>query len=209
MSKNGIALKGHLDRKDLTCLLDDVVQGFKDGTVCIRKGNEFLTLKPTEPLEFEIEAEVKKGKEKLVLELMWGNETDSVHSDEHGFICPVGPGKAANAASTKTPPPAGTTLSPSDERKAIAHAWSIKDDILGKVVHNDANEKVGTVEDLIVTHEKGMSYAIVGAGGFLGLAKHDVAIPVHQFVIKDKHIVLPGATKEAVKAMPAYKHAVT
>ena len=54
-----------------------------------------------------------------------------------------------------------------------------------------------------------MSYAIIGAGGFLGMGKHDVAIPVGQFKEdKDKgRIVLAGATKDALKAMPKFEYA--
>jgi len=51
-----------------------------------------------------------------------------------------------------------------------------------------------------------MSYAIVSTGGFLGMAKHDVVIPVNQFKIKAARISLPGATKESVKAMPEFKY---
>jgi len=54
---------------------------------------------------------------------------------------------------------------------------------------------------------KAVSYAIVGTGGFLGLAKHDVAIPVSQFKLVDKKLVLPGATKEALKAIPEFQYA--
>ena len=42
---------------------------------------------------------------------------------------------------------------------------------------------------------------------FLGLAKHDVAIPVSQFKLVDKKLVLPSATKEALKAIPEFQYA--
>jgi hypothetical protein len=47
-----------------------------------------------------------------------------------------------------------------------------------------------------------VSYAIVGAGGFLGVGKHDIAIPASQLKQQDGKFVLPGATKEAIKALP-------
>ena len=52
-----------------------------------------------------------------------------------------------------------------------------------------------------------MSYAIVGAGGFLGMGKHDVAVPVGQFKEDKGRIVLAGATKDALKAMPKFEYA--
>jgi hypothetical protein len=39
------------------------------------------------------------------------------------------------------------------------------------------------------------------------MGKHDVAIPVNQFKLVEGKIILPGATKDAVKAMPAFEYA--
>src|SRR5262245_1586460 len=101
-----------------------------------------------------------------------------------------------------------TTLGVSvEEVKAVALGWSAKKKILGKPVYNDKNEKIGVVDDLIITPDRSLSFAIIGAGGFLGMAKHDVAIPVGQFKDDKGKIVLPGATKDALKAMPKFEYA--
>jgi sporulation protein YlmC with PRC-barrel domain len=104
---------------------------------------------------------------------------------------------------------AGTTLLgvTVTELQEVTKGWSVKHTILGQPVYNDNKERVGTVDDLIVTPEKAISYAIVNAGGFLGLAKHNVAIPVSQFKLVDNKLVLPGATKEALKASPEFQYA--
>jgi sporulation protein YlmC with PRC-barrel domain len=94
-----------------------------------------------------------------------------------------------------------------EELKMVAVGWSAKKKILGKAVYNDKNEKIGTVDDLIITPEKSVSYAIIGAGGFLGMGKHDVAIPVGQFKEDKGKIVLAGGTKDALKAMPKFEYA--
>ncbi len=104
-------------------------------------------------------------------------------------------------------PVVGTIGVPADQISVLAKGWSIKKDIMSKDVFNDANEKVGVIEDIVVTPEKALSYAIVSTGGFLGMAKHDVAIPVNHFKVVNKRVMLPGATKEAVKAMPEFKYA--
>lgn len=91
----------------------------------------------------------------------------------------------------------------------VAQGWSVKKSILGKTVYNDAGEKVGKVDDLIINPAKNVSFVIIGAGGFLGMGRHDVAIPIAQIVNKDGKIVLPGATKDAVKAMPKFDYAST
>ncbi len=93
------------------------------------------------------------------------------------------------------------------ELQAVVKGWSVKRTVLGQPVYNDNNEKVGSVDDIIITPDKAVSYAIIGTGGFLGLAKHDVAIPVSQFKLVDKKLVLPGATKEALKAIPEFQYA--
>jgi len=100
--------------------------------------------------------------------------------------------------------PLGVTVT---ELQAVVKGWSVKRTVLGQPVYNDKNEKVGSVDDIIITPDKAVSYAIIGTGGFLGLAKHDVAIPVSQFKLVDKKLVLPGATKEALKAIPEFQYA--
>ena len=90
---------------------------------------------------------------------------------------------------------------------AVVNGWSIKKQILGKDVYNDKSEKIGKVDDLIVSQDKAITYAIIGAGGFLGVDRQDVAIPVNQFKIADGKLMLPGATKDAIKAMPPFKYA--
>jgi len=99
-----------------------------------------------------------------------------------------------------------TGVSP-DEVKTLTRGWSAKKQILGKPVYNDQDEQVGEVEDLIVTPDKSLSYAIIGVGGFLGLGTYDVAIPVDQFQSSDGKIVLPGVTKDTLKAMPPFQYA--
>ena len=48
-----------------------------------------------------------------------------------------------------------------DEQKVLAVGWSAKKTILDKAVYNSSGEKIGEVEDMIVTPEKAVSYAIV------------------------------------------------
>ena len=93
------------------------------------------------------------------------------------------------------------------EVQAVATGWSLKKSILGKSVYNDENKIVGKIDDVIVAPDKAVSYAIVGVGGFLGVGKHDVAIPVSQFKVEAKKIMLPGATKDALKALPKFEYA--
>jgi sporulation protein YlmC with PRC-barrel domain len=93
------------------------------------------------------------------------------------------------------------------ELREVTTGWSAKRQILGQTVYNDKDEKVGKVDDIIVAPDKAISYAIVGAGGFLNVGKHDVAIPVSQFKAADGKLILAGASRDALKAMPAFEYA--
>jgi sporulation protein YlmC with PRC-barrel domain len=104
---------------------------------------------------------------------------------------------------------AGTTLLGTSyaELRDVALGWSAKRQILGRPVYNDLNEQVGSVDDVIVTLDRSISYAIIDAGGFLAVTKHDVAVPVSKLKVVDDKLVLAGATKDALKASPAFEYA--
>ena len=118
-----------------------------------------------------------------------------------GILTAVGGANAQVAGSSTTVGVAVTELT------EVAHGWSATKSILGKAVYNEAGDKIGKVEDLIITPEKHVSYMIVGAGGFVGIGRHNVAIPISQVQEQDGRIVLAGATKDNVKAMPDFVYA--
>ena len=89
------------------------------------------------------------------------------------------------------------------EMKEIISGWSANKDMLGKPIYNDT----GSIDDIIITPEHFVSYAIVGTGGFVGLMKHDVAIPMSHLQMDKGKFVLPGATKEVLKALPKFAYA--
>jgi len=93
------------------------------------------------------------------------------------------------------------------ELREVAVGWSVKKEILGKDVYNDAGDKIGDVNDLIVSPTRKVTYAIIGVGGFLGMGEHNVAVPVGGFKQEQGRIVLPGATKDALKAAPKFEYA--
>ena len=103
---------------------------------------------------------------------------------------------------------AGSMISVSTtELREVATGWSAKKQILGENVYNDVGDKVGEINDLIVTLDKSLSYAIVGVGGFLGVGEHEIAVPVGKLKQEKGKIVLPGATKDALKAAPKFEYA--
>ena len=92
------------------------------------------------------------------------------------------------------------------ELKDVINGVSAKRHVLGKDVYNDKNEVVGKAEDLILSRERAVSYVILGVGGFLGIGEHDVVIPVNQFKMTGDKMILAGATKESIRAMPRFEY---
>src|SRR5262245_22910090 len=88
----------------------------------------------------------------------------------------------------------------------VIKGWSARRQILGQHVYNDKNEKIGEVEDIIISPERSASYAIVSTGGFLGIGSHDVAIPATQLKLSNDRFVLTGATKELIRSMPRFEY---
>jgi len=93
------------------------------------------------------------------------------------------------------------------ELSQVALGYSVKKSLLDRPIFNDAGDKVGKVDDLVIAPDKKLTYLIVGAGGFIGIGRHDVAIPVTQVQFKDGKLLMSGATKDAIKAMPAFEYA--
>ena len=89
----------------------------------------------------------------------------------------------------------------------LALGWSVKKSILGKTVYTGTGDKIGTVLDLMISPDKTVSYLVIGAGGFIGMGRHDVAYPVAQVKEDSGKLVLDGATRDSVKAMPAFDYA--
>jgi PRC-barrel domain len=78
--------------------------------------------------------------------------------------------------------------------------------VVGSTVVNEANETVGKIDDLIVTTGDKIPYAILSVGGFLGMDKKHVVVPASSLEVKDKHMMLRGATKASLKSLPDYSY---
>ena len=118
-----------------------------------------------------------------------------------GALCAVAPAYAQVAGGTTT---VGVSIT---ESTRLAMGWSVKKTLMGKTIYNESGQKVGKVEDLIISPDKNLSYVIVGAGGFVGIGRHDVAIPVTQIEDKAGKLVMAGATKDMIKSMPEFAYA--
>ena len=81
-------------------------------------------------------------------------------------------------------------------------------ELVGRDVYNDKNEKVGSLDDIMISQDGAAMFGIVQVGGFLGLGGRLVAVPYKSLVMKDseKKIVLPGASKQALGGLAEFKY---
>src|SRR5512134_3978871 len=98
-----------------------------------------------------------------------------------------------------------TVIERVDVQKLAAGYRSSK--IVGSAVVNDANEKIGDVDDLLVEPSDKVLFAVLSVGGFLGMGERLVIVPFSSLQISGKKVMLPGGTKDALNALPEFKYA--
>lgn len=70
--------------------------------------------------------------------------------------------------------PAATTAG-AQEKLALKGNWRASK-LMGLDVYNDANEKLGDINELILDKNGKVAAVVIGVGGFLGMGEHDIAI---------------------------------
>jgi sporulation protein YlmC with PRC-barrel domain len=78
--------------------------------------------------------------------------------------------------------------------------------VIGASIVNDTNETVGKVDDVILGDDK-TAYVVLSVGGFLGVGNKLVALPYEAIRKTDEKLIMPGATKDALKSLPEFKYA--
>ena len=84
------------------------------------------------------------------------------------------PAYAQTAQPTDRAAPAATTAG-SQEKMALKGNWRASK-LMGLDVYNEANEKLGDVNELILDKDGKVSAVVIGVGGFLGMGEHDIAV---------------------------------
>jgi hypothetical protein len=78
--------------------------------------------------------------------------------------------------------------------------------VVGSTVVNEGDVPVGTIDDLIVTPNEKVPFAVLSVGGFLGIGTKYVVVPFSALQIEDRKIVFAGATKASLNALPAFTY---
>ncbi|CAO3431999.1 PRC-barrel domain-containing protein [Azospirillum doebereinerae] len=90
--------------------------------------------------------------------------------------------------------------------KAVAAGYRASK-LTGTSVVNEKNEKIGSLDDIIIGRDK-VLFAVLEVGGFLGIGAHLVAVPFSDLQLDEtgKKISLPGASKDELKKLPEFKY---
>jgi sporulation protein YlmC with PRC-barrel domain len=81
--------------------------------------------------------------------------------------------------------------------------------LIGSSVTNDKNERIGTIDDLVIDKDKKQPmYAVLQVGGFLSLGGHLVAIQFDQLKINEDgtKIELLGANRQALESLNEFHY---
>ena len=65
------------------------------------------------------------------------------------------------------------------------------------------------IDDLIVTPNEKVPFAVLSVGGFLGVGSKYVVVPFCALPVKVTPMMLPGATKDLLKSLPEFKYSTS
>jgi sporulation protein YlmC with PRC-barrel domain len=72
--------------------------------------------------------------------------------------------------------------------------------LAGVDVYNDANEKIGDINDVILDRSGKVANVILGVGGFLGLGEHNVAVAFDKLTWVDQPVTSTTASTTSAPA---------
>ncbi len=80
--------------------------------------------------------------------------------------------------------------------------------LVGSTVYNDQNQTVGTVDDILLTHDtKRPVQAVISVGGFLGIGSKLVTVDYDRLKLEaGNKVVMPNATRDDLKGMQDFSY---
>jgi sporulation protein YlmC with PRC-barrel domain len=92
--------------------------------------------------------------------------------------------QSPTSTADKSPTAATTTTTASGD-------WRVSK-MAGLKVYNDANENIGSVNDLLMDKSGTVKIAVIGVGGFLGMGEHLVAVPYEKLKFVNEAVAYTG-----------------
>ena len=87
----------------------------------------------------------------------------------------AGPAYAQTAQPADRAAPAATTTQAAGAKMMLKGNWRASK-LMGLDVYNEANEKLGDINELILGKDGKVNAVVIGVGGFLGMGEHDIAV---------------------------------
>lgn len=106
---------------------------------------------------------------------------------------------------TVLPAKAGDTTKTTGQTAELTYQVKASD-LIGKKVANTNGDEIGTIDDLIVTRNDRIAYAIVSVGGFLGIGDKLVAVKYDKFRLRGEEVLVLDATKASLEKKPAFTY---
>jgi sporulation protein YlmC with PRC-barrel domain len=86
-----------------------------------------------------------------------------------------GPAYAQNTQPADRTAPTATASQAAGSKMMLKGNWRASK-LMGLDVYNEANEKLGDVNELILDKDGKINAVVIGVGGFLGMGEHDIAV---------------------------------
>jgi sporulation protein YlmC with PRC-barrel domain len=95
------------------------------------------------------------------------------------------PAYAQTAQTAQPAAPAATTGS--QEKMMLKGNWRASK-LMGLDVYNEANEKLGDINELILDKNGKVNAVVIGVGGFLGMGEHDIAVSMDKLKFMEEPV---------------------
>jgi sporulation protein YlmC with PRC-barrel domain len=89
--------------------------------------------------------------------------------------------------------PAATASPASSDKMMMKGKWRASK-LMGLDVYNEANEKLGDVNELILDKDGKVSAVVIGVGGFLGMGEHDIAVTLDKLKFVEEPVRTSSTT---------------
>ena len=93
----------------------------------------------------------------------------------------------AQTAQTAQPADRPSTSTAPAEKMALKGNWRASK-LMGLDVYNEANEKLGDVNEIILDKNGKVTAVVIGVGGFLGMGEHDIAVSMDKLKFMEEPV---------------------
>ena len=115
--------------------------------------------------------------------------------------CVSGPAYAQTAQPADRAAPAATTSPAASNAKMMLKGNWRASKLMGLDVYNEANEKLGDVNEIILDKTGKVTAVVIGVGGFLGMGEHDIAVSMDKLKFVEEPVktssTAPATTRES------------